>query len=279
MMPNKIVTENQLPGDPQSEWDLIGIGDDNIVGFATDISIDRGSTVEFKINTNSTNYRIDIYRLGYYGGNGARKVATIQRTLATPQIQLPPAEDLSVGLVDAGNWEVSASWAVPANAVSGLYIAKLFRQDSTAGNNHIPFVVRDDGAASDIVFQTSDTTWQAYSSWGGYSLYGGDGLPANRAYKVSCNRPYNTRGYRFASGPQDWIFGVEHAMIRWLERNGYDVSYVTGLDVHRSPSVLQNRKIFISVGHDEYWSREQRSNVEARRDAGMHLAFFSGNEC
>ena len=36
--------------------------------------------------------------------------------------------------------------------------------------------------------------------------------------------------------------------------------------------------MFLSVGHDEYWSGEQRANVEAARDAGVNLAFFSGNE-
>jgi N,N-dimethylformamidase beta subunit-like, C-terminal/Concanavalin A-like lectin/glucanases superfamily/Bacterial Ig-like domain/Bacterial Ig domain/Calx-beta domain len=37
--------------------------------------------------------------------------------------------------------------------------------------------------------------------------------------------------------------------------------------------------VFLSVGHDEYWSAAQRANVEAARDAGVNLAFFSGNEC
>ena len=36
--------------------------------------------------------------------------------------------------------------------------------------------------------------------------------------------------------------------------------------------------MFLSVGHDEYWSAGQRANVEAARDAGVNLAFFSGNE-
>ena len=34
----------------------------------------------------------------------------------------------------------------------------------------------------------------------------------------------------------------------------------------------------MSIGHDEYWSGQQRANVEAARDAGVNLAFFSGNE-
>ncbi|MET0314154.1 MAG: DUF4082 domain-containing protein, partial [Hansschlegelia sp.] len=277
-MANKITIENQLTGNPKSEWDLPGIGDENIVGFATDISVNRGQTVSFKIRTDSLNYRIDIYRLGYYADMGARKVATIQRQLPTAQIQPNPSVNATLGLVDCGAWLVSATWAVPATAVSGIYIAKLVRQDTTVGSNHIPFVVRDDGTTSDLIFQAADTTWQAYNSWGDYSLYGG-ATAIGRAVKVSYNRPYNTRGINFQSGPQDWIFGVEHAMIRWLERNGYDVSYTTGVDVDRRGAELLTRKLYLSVGHDEYWSAAQRTNVEAARAAGVHLAFFSGNEC
>jgi hypothetical protein len=67
-------------------------------------------------------------------------------------------------------------------------------------------------------------------------------------------------------------------MIRWLERNGYDVSYFTGIDTDRRGAELLEHDIFLSVGHDEYWSGQQRANVEAARDAGVNLAFFSGNE-
>ena len=177
-------------------WDIDGAGSSNIEGFATDISVDNGNRVDFKINTNSSNYRIEIYRLGYYGGMGARLVTTIQHTGV--QNQPTPLRDATTGLVDAGNWSVSASWNVPADAVSGVYIAKLVRQDGTFGENHIPFIVRDDSSTSDIVFQTSDTTWQAYNGWGGANFYGGNGPAtgqgAGRAYAVSYNRPIATRG-------------------------------------------------------------------------------------
>ena len=65
-------------------------------------------------------------------------------------------------------------------------------------------------------------------------------------------------------------------MVRWLERNGYDVSYTTGVDTDRRGSELLEHHVFLSVGHDEYWSGDQRANVEAARDAGVNLAFFSG---
>jgi len=127
-----------------------------------------------------------------------------------------------------------------------------------------------------MLFQTSDETWQAYNDYGGHSLYGGAGtwdLP-NRAYKVSYNRPFDTRQFESAS----WIFNAEYPMVRWLEANGYDVTYFTGIDAARSGSLIQNHKIYVTAGHDEYVSGPQRTNIESARDAGVNLAFFTGNE-
>ena len=117
---NPIVTENALTGNLQSEWDVTGIGDPTIQGFATDISVNKGTDGQFQDQHDATAYRIDIYRLGYYGGRGARKVATINPSVSLPQNQPNFVRDASTGLVDCGNWAVSASWAVPANAVSGV---------------------------------------------------------------------------------------------------------------------------------------------------------------
>ncbi|WP_245410990.1 N,N-dimethylformamidase beta subunit family domain-containing protein [Microvirga flavescens] len=278
---NPIVIENQKLGNSVNEWGIEGAGDANIEGFATEISINRGQRVNFKINTDSTDYRVDIYRLGYYGGLGARKITTLLHTGL--QTQPIPQPDSATGAMDAGNWAVSTFWDIPADQVSGIYIAKLVRQDAVPGANHIPFIVRDDSSTSDIIFQTSDTTWHAYNPWGGANFYGGNGpgtgYPGGgRAFAVSYNRPITTRGGGLLSGPQDFIFSVEFPALMWLERNGYDVSYMAGVDTDRFGSLLTNHKIFLSVGHDEYWSGPQRANVEAARDAGVHLAFWSGNE-
>ena len=269
---NTIVAENCLTGNPASEWDVSGAGDAGIQGYATQISINRGDTVSFKVNTNSANYRFDIYRLGFYGGMGARKIAAVTPTATLPQAQPNCLSDAATGLIDCGNWSVSGSWAVPANATSGIYLAKLVRAD-TGGASHIVFIVRNDAGASNLLFQTSDTTWQAYNDYGGNSLY--SGAPAGRAYKVSYNRPFNTRGNQYSRA---WLFGAEYPMVRWLEANGYDVSYLSGVDTERSAALLRSHRAFLSVGHDEYWSAGQRANVEAARDNGVHLAFFSGNQ-
>lgn len=275
---NPIVAENCLPGNPASEWDVSGAGSPEIQGFATDISYNKGQTVNFKINTSGTNYRLDIYRIGYYGGNGARKVATVSPTaseIANARNQPACNTDPSTALSDCGNWNVSGSWAIPSDATSGIYLAKAVLTGGATGSSHIVFIIRDDSGSSDILFQTSDTTWQAYNNYGGASLYtGGPGVKGG-AYKVSYNRPFNTRA---VDNGQDWLFNAEYPMVRWLEANGYDVSYFTGVDSDRYGDLIKNHKLFLSVGHDEYWSKQQRQKVEAARDDGVHLAFFSGNE-
>jgi fibronectin type 3 domain-containing protein len=300
LLSNAIVTENQLPGTPESTWQVTGAGDASILGFATNVSVNHGQTVSFKVDDYArAAYHIDIYRMGYYQGNGARLVATIPASQVQKTVQPAPLTDSATGLVDAGNWSVSASWAVPATAVSGIYMARLTRDD-TGGASLAYFVVRADESTSDLQFQTSDSTWQAYNNWdgkgngkttffgtggvyGGVSLYTYNGSNATlqndgRAYKVSYNRPLvddaTTGGY----GSYDSPLHAEYPMVRFLEANGYDVSYSTDVDSDRNGSLIKNHKVYLSVGHNEYWSGPQRSNVTAARDAGVNLAFFSGNE-
>ncbi|AGA31260.1 DUF4082 domain-containing protein [Singulisphaera acidiphila] len=275
---NPIVAENLLPGNPASEWDVSGAGDPTLQGFATDISVDHGQTVTFKIDdTTGASYHIDVYRMGYYGGLGARKVATISASATLHQVQPAGLSDPTTGLLDCGNWAVSASWAVPASATSGVYFARLVRDD-TGGASQIPFIVRDDEGHSDLLYQTSDATWEAYNNYGGNSLYEGSSSFGTRAVKVSYNRPWNTRATTGGLGETNWFFWAEYPMVRWMEENGYDVSYFTDVDSDRLGSEILQHKVFLSVGHDEYWSGAQRTNVEVARDAGVDLAFFSGNE-
>jgi hypothetical protein len=270
---NAISCENSLPGTDPAAWELgYGAGDESIQGFATDISVDAGNRIDFKVDTDATPYTIDIYRTGYYQGLGARHVASVPVDVALPQQQPVCMTDLPTELTDCGNWAVSAHWNVPADAVSGVYIATLERTD-TGGRSHITFIVRDDDSHSDLVFQTSDPTWHAYNTYGGSDFY--QGAANGRAYKISYNRPFATRGHAYG---RDFYFASEYAMVRYLEQNGYDVSYIAGADTDRSGGLLLNHKTFLSVGHDEYWSAAQRANVEAARDAGVNLAFFSGNE-
>jgi hypothetical protein len=276
-MANDIVCENSKTGSAPDNWEVLGAGDLTLQGFATDISVAQGTTVSFKINTNARAYTIGIFRLGYYQGMGARQVATISPSATLPQTQPACKTDAATKLYDCGNWAVSASWQVPSNATSGIYLAVLTRTD-TGGASQIFFIVRNDNSHSDMLFQTSDESWQAYNSYGGNSLYGGPDtfdLPS-RAFKVSYNRPFITRG--FGQESATFLFGTEYPLIRWLEANGFDVTYFTGIDAARNGALIKNHKIYLSVGHDEYVSGPQRTNIEAARDAGTSMAFFSGNE-
>ena len=199
-----IACENTQPGDPPSDWQVAGSGDSTIQGFATSMSVTVGQTENFKISTPARSYHIDILRIGYYQGDGARKVVPGMLPTATlPQTQPACLNDSApTGLVDCGNWAVSASWTVPTGTVSGLYLAHLVRND-TGGSSLIPFVVRNDASHSDILFQTDDETWQAYNTYPnvttGNSLYQcrTTALPeAPRPTRVPPRSPTTVRGSR-----------------------------------------------------------------------------------
>ncbi|HEX4705645.1 MAG TPA: DUF4082 domain-containing protein, partial [Pseudonocardiaceae bacterium] len=264
---NPVACENTQAGTPQ--WQ-VNSDDPTIAGFTTDISSTAGGTVQFKVDTNAASYQIFIFRLGYYGGVGARQVATLAVNTRTTQ---PACKvDATTSMVDCGNWAVTATWNVPSTAVSGLYYAVVHRNDN-GGENEMAFVIRNDTSHSDILFQTSDETWQAYNSYGGNSLYTGSGPGVNGAsFGVSYNRPLS------GEGDENFIFNAEIPMLYFLEQNGYDVSYTTDVDSARRGNLITNHKVFMSVGHDEYWSNEQRANVQAALDAGTNAAFLTGND-
>ncbi|MFC5285850.1 DUF4082 domain-containing protein [Actinokineospora guangxiensis] len=273
---NPVVCENSKAGTPRDSW-FIESHYGDIEGFATAASVQPGQRLDFKIKTPSTDYEIDIVRLGWYQGHGGRLQATLAPSVPLPQSQPFCSYQSTTGLVDCGNWSVSASWFVPSTAVSGFYVANFIRNDGS-GASQYPFVVRNDSSTSDIVVQTSDQTWQAYNTYGdrpgvnNYNLYEGgfSGSPDGRSFKVSYNRPYRN------AGTSNYL-NAEYPMVRFLERNGYDVSYISGVDATRNPNLIKNHKVYLSSGHDEYSNAAQWTGVEAARDAGTSLFFSSGN--
>jgi Domain of unknown function (DUF4082)/Bacterial Ig-like domain/Bacterial Ig domain len=283
---NPIVCENQQTGTPQSVWDVREGQGTTIQGFADPFSVNIGQSINFKIKSPATGYNVDIYRMGYYGGDGARLITSLTPNISVSQSQPTCNTNTVTGLVDCGNWGVSAIWNVPADAVSGVYFARIYRTDGTSDANQIPFVVTDNASHSGIVFMASDETWQAYNDWGGYSVYTGNatGSPwccsaqnPGRAVQVSYNRPFATR-FDTPFG-QDYFFYAEFSMIQFLERSGYDVSYVSQVDVAQpgAATMLEQHKLFVNAGHSEYWDAADRGNLTAARDAGVNLAFFTGN--
>ncbi len=282
---NPVVCENQQPGTPQSTWDVSSFST-SIQGFSDPFSVNIGNSINFKISSPAASYAIDIYRMGYYGGDGARKITSLTPNISVSQNQPACNTNTVTGLVDCGNWGVSATWNIPSTAVSGVYFARIYRTDGTTGANQIPFVVTDNSSHSDVVFMTSDETWQAYNDWGGYSVYSGNAtgspwccsaLNPGRAVQVSYNRPFATRPD--TPNGQDFFFYAEFPMIQFLEKNGYDVSYVSQIDVAQSgaASMIEQHKMLVNAGHSEYWDAGDMSTLKAARDAGVNLALFTGN--
>ncbi len=250
-----------------------------IQGYASLTSVPQGGSIDFHVRTINTNsYTMSVFRMGYYNGAGGRLVLG-PITLPGVVQPMPPApvyQPTGTGIVEC-NWSVSYSLTVPTDWVSGIYLVKL-ALSAPAKESYIVFVVRDDTRNAPILFQSSVNTYQAYNEWGGSSLYTTNASGSTKTgVKVSFNRPYwrNFGAGDFVSldGPP----GYEMQMVRWLERQGYDLTYATDVDTHENPSTAQNHEVFLVVGHDEYWSRPMRTNVTTALNNGVHLGIFAAN--
>jgi hypothetical protein len=238
--------------------------------------------------------------MGWYNSYGGRLIFT--RTGIAAGLQDDPEADHETGLAECA-WVLSGSqsdhsWTPPVDgAPSGYYLAKITTQPPPGQKtfaSYIPFTVRNDDRVSDFLFQASVTTWQAYNYWprnsypdpedwrNGKSLYAGPiGDPSSwgpaipeiqpngrQARAVSFDRPYaadNNSPYYIAG--QFFIRG-EYNMVRWMEQQGYDVTYTTDVDTDAANDMINGplspgrHKVFLSVGHDEYWSWQMRDNIE-----------------
>lgn len=272
---NPIYLENQKPG--TTAWQITDQAGSEISGYAGATSVNRGGSLAIKVSVGNPgsgqytaaspgSYRLDVYRLGYYGGAGGRLVASNGPLSGVTQ----PAcgvTDPATRLVEC-KWPTSYTLAVGSAWTSGLYVGKL-TDGATGKQAQVFFVVRDDSSTSNVLFQSSFNTFEAYNTYGGYSLYDNLSTGNQRAYKVSFDRPF--------VGSWNSMLRWERNMVRWMESQGYDVSYVTNVDVSTNPALLRQHKVFLSVGHDEYWSMEERNAVRSARDAGVNLGFFSAN--
>ena len=288
---NPTARENQKPG--TADWELENPATNReIEGYASLTSVNVGGEIKLFVNTKEPNYTIEIFRTGWYNGLGGRRMN--DPIMCKGIRQPPPREDQASGLIEC-DWKdpyiLRIGDASTDDWTSGIYLAKL-TTSQTRKQSYIIFVVRDDDRKSDILFQSSVTTYQAYNNWGYKSLYRWNSR-AKQAYKVSFNRPYAMSPNRKAAyglGAGEFLTnfqpkrrtssaGWEYNMVRWLEKEGYDVTYATNIDTHFNSRLLLSHKAFLSVGHDEYWSRDMRKNIESARDEGVSIGFFGANIC
>jgi len=280
----KIVNENLRPGTSNWRIPISRQASTQIQAYANVTSVLPGQKLTFFVSTaeEGTPYSIDIYRLGWYGGLGGRLMTSITQQTGHAQGYYDSDThrlvgcstclvDTQTGLVEA-RWQPSYILTVSSNWTTGIYLAKFI--DTNDWQIYVPFDVRGNTHAH-YVAVTPDTTYAAYNEWGGYSLYMaynsiGTGK-LGRGVKVSFDRPYLQ-----ANGSGQVLY-IEADAIHWLERQGYDLSYISDVNLHEdSKQVLQHRA-YLSLGHDEYWTKEMRDGVEYARNNGVGLAFLGAN--
>jgi N,N-dimethylformamidase beta subunit-like, C-terminal/Tachylectin len=161
-------------------------------------------------------------------------------------------------------WPAAISWQIPELPPS-VYVARFsYRNDTT----YAIFVVRPaEPGKSRILCQLSVNTYQAYNPWGGKSFYGPP-ISSDFVNPLSFDRPCQLWDYILYDEP----------IVTWLERN-YAVEFCTNVDLHTDATLLQPYQLFISCGHDEYWSTIMRDRIEEFAAAGGNVMFLSGNVC
>jgi hypothetical protein len=283
---NKIVRENALPGTTSWQIPSSKQATTQIQSYANATSVIAGQKLSFYVSTQKegTPYWISIYRLGWYNGYGGRLIATSNEQIGQAQGYYDESThqlidctsclvDASTGLVEA-RWKVSYTVTVPSSWTTGVYLAKF--TDANGLQTYTPFDVRDNDKSTYIV-ATPDATYAAYNDWGGYSLYDvsnglfNEGNAAGKGVMVSFDRPYTQE----SGSSQVLVFEAD--AIHWLERQGYDISYVSDIDLQQNPTLLLTHRAYLSLGHDEYWSKQMRDELDQARDAGIGLAFMGAD--
>lgn len=292
------VDENSLPGTDYNNYFLGTAGtSSDICGYTDFCSYGVGDTVNFKVFSNNSPARVELYRRGFYDREtfGARNVLgngdgyiTI-----TPTVQPAPSVDSTTGATSC-SWTTNASWTIPAGTPSGLYYIVFRRTDISAfSSGH--FIVRSSSVSGKAVVVVPDigshqpyNIWgdpsdhgdRATGSWTGLDLYQGGpdaALPnfAHRGYAVSFDRPYGTQSSQDSTYINDSTIG----QIAFLEAQGYDLTYISDVDLEGSSHYLDNAACVILSGHHEYVTTDGYNAYRNAEAAGVNVACLSSNTC
>jgi hypothetical protein len=276
---NPIVAENGAFGTTGWQIPPGAEATTQIQAYASARSVAPGQSLTIYVSTQveGTTFTLGIFRLGWYQGTGGRLMTSVQLTgkaqgyyvTSTSQLVNCPTAliDPATGLVEA-RWQPSYTLTIPHDWTTGVYLVKC--TDAHGKQTYTTFDVLGNQTAPYIVV-TADTTYAAYNNWGGRSLYPSSSRGKIPATKVSFDRP------SMMQQGSDQVLVFEANAIRWLEREGYNVSYMSNIDLHTRPEQLLQHKAYLSIGHDEYWTKEMRDGVEAARDQGVGLAFLEAN--
>ena len=275
-----IAEENRRPG--SLDWQLTrvrldqpqGVRASAIEGYCSRQSVLAGESLDLFVSTApAARFLIEIFRTGYYGGRGARLMATLGPFDGTPQ----PVPPVGAKRLVACTWARTTTLPIPADWPSGVYLGRLTTQPAAADQpywqNYVVFIVRDTRRA-DVLLQCSDNTWQAYNKWPDTtSLYTDPRGSQVCGVAASFDRPYGKYAQIYENpqslGSGDWLC-FEFPLAYWLEQHGYDVTYCSNSDC-LDAAQLTRAKAFLSVGHDEYWDLRQYDAVKAAIAEGVNV--------
>jgi hypothetical protein len=267
-----VVAENRRPGNPG--WEIGAPPPGTIDGFADHVFATAGDTVTLYVSTDAPSFHVEAYRMGYYGGAGARLVWTSAGTTGVAQPGCPAA--YGTNMVACDNWSPSLSFPVTAGFVQGDYLLKLVGSGGQA--SYVPLTVSDPKSHAAYVVKNDVYTWQAWNPYGGYDFYAGLGrcprgvYPlCSRARVVSFDRPYG-----YGDGAGDFL-GNEYPLVRFAEQHGLDVTYATDLNLEQDPGLLLDHRALLSLGHDECWSLDERVAAQTAESKGVNIAFFAAS--
>ncbi|WP_234380216.1 N,N-dimethylformamidase beta subunit family domain-containing protein [Streptomyces sp. CMB-StM0423] len=251
-----------------SDWRIRSQGPAAAVAAYTDrVSVRPGDECGLYVSTTAPSFKVSAFRIGWYGGAGARLVWSSGRVRGRAQ---------SGPRLVSGTRTIRAEWRRTMSLDTegwpeGAYLLRLDTRDGH--QRYVPLVVRSEQGEGRTVLMHAPATWQAYNRWGGYNLYEGhSGSYEKRSLAVSYDRPYDRDG-------AEKFMVYERPLVVLAERLGIPLAYTTGNDVHRDPRVLRGAAAVISLGHDEYWTPRQRRHLTEARDTGTNVAFLGANTC
>lgn len=303
---NPIADENALAGTPG--WQLTKTaGSYQVSGYITRPSVAPGEAVPVHVNLKgpeaNADYTVEVFRMGYYGGVGARRwFGPATRSFGAPLAD-PKQVDATTGRIEA-TWP-TAFTVDTSGYVTGVYLVKLTTVHGWQA--YVPFTVRS-AAPTTYQFLDAHLTWQAYNDAGGNSLYTRtadfpnlrkfcflfwcqfqwndpvSGAPMNApslpptkpaAYQVTFSRPYSP-ALRLGGGSGEFL-AHEYPLLQWIESQGLDVGYAADFDLDAA-TVPAGVKALILPGHSEYWTGRMRDNLEEAEGRGVGLASFGANQ-
>jgi hypothetical protein len=270
----QIELENQRRG--TTAWEIPpGATTDAIQGYADHVYAVVGDTVALYVTTPSAHFRVEAFRMGYYGGAGARLVWESEDIVGRLQPSCPVTA--VTNMASCTDWTRSLTFRVTSAFVQGDYLLKLVASNP-GGQSYIPLTIWQPANHAAYLIKNDVFTWQAWNPYGGYDFYVGRGTCptgvyplCSRARIVSFDRPYGSN-----KGAGDFL-GNEYPLLRFAEQHNLDVAYATDLTVQQHPSVLLAHRALLSLGHDECWSRGERQAAATAVAHGVNIVFFAAS--